>query len=113
MTFIPCSTGNNQNTSTATPRRPPTIDFDEIDKVVKDLRNGIINTNVCSIPLEVLNNIPIVTNILNDIAASIDPPSKKEVMKQQLVFLLHAKKCNEKRRIRIHEGSVPTPVSSS
>ena len=76
------------------------------------MRNGIINKNVCSIPLEVLNSVPVVTNLSNDIATSIDPPSKKEIMKQHLILLLHTKKCNERDRKCIHEGAVPIRVSS-
>ena len=76
------------------------------------MRNGTINTSICSMPLEVLNNVHVVVNISNGIAASIDPPSKKEIMKQHLILLLHTKKCNERDRKCIHEGAVPIRVSS-
>ena len=42
---------------------------------------------------------------------SVDPTSQETLMKQHLIFLLHASKCNTRDKLRISQGQSLTQVS--
>ena len=42
-----------------------------------------------------------------------DPPSREKFMKQHLIFLLHASKCDKRDKLRMSKGETVTPVSKT
>ena len=50
-------------------------------------------------------------NISSPTVPSTDPPSREKFMKQHLIFLLHANKCDTRDKLRMSQGESVIPVS--
>ena len=84
------------------------VNWDQVER----LMDGPLQSNDRSLPrvtriISTSNNSPMPT------VPPTDPPSREKFMKQHLIFLLHASKCDKRDKLRMSKGETVTSVSKT
>ena len=100
-------TGNILDTSNSTSQNLNILSLDQVGRWV----DGKFELNDTIAPQPVTRSSSTTNNSSSPPISSTDPPSREKFMKEPLIFLLHANKCDARDKIRISQGESITPVS--